>query len=355
MQTWLPLSEQFIHGLVSRSRHRSMVVARLPLRNTEQFPHDPVHSLGTIPTILSPAIERRFVTAGLFMLTARHRPRLVHHHHGYRCMDPVGFVRRRRVPFVLSLHGEDVTAYTTRWPGALDDALECASAVIVPSRYLAERAEAVGAAREKVRVIPSGVDTRFFRSTPLPEDSLEAVFVGRFVEKKGLDVLLTAWPIVLRAAPQARLRLVGFGPLEALARSGGEGVIVEPADPKRRGVQVRDAIAHARVVVSPSRTASDGDVESLLLVNLEAQSSGRAVVTTRHGGIPEFVDEGRTALVVPERDVDALAEALISVLKDDSLAVRMGEAGPEWASQFDVDVCTASVDNLYDELIGRSE
>ena len=137
MQTWLPLSEQFVHGLVSRSRHPSMVVARLPLQNTDEFPHDPVHSLGAIPTILPPAFERRLVTAAFFMLTARNRPGLVHHHHGYRCLDPVGFVRRRRVPFVLSLHGEDVTAYVTRWPGALDDALACASAVVVPSQYLA--------------------------------------------------------------------------------------------------------------------------------------------------------------------------------------------------------------------------
>ena len=107
----------------------------------------------------------------------------------------------------------------------------------------------------------------------------------------------------------------------------------------------------ARLVVTPSRTAADGDVETLLLVNLEAQASGRPVVTTRHGGIPEFVEEGRTALLVPEGDADELANATIEVLTDEGLAKRLGEAGPGWARRFDVDTCAAQGDDLYESLI----
>ena len=126
---------------------------------------------------------------------------------------------------------------------------------------------------------------------------------------------------------------------------------MEPADPARRATQVRDAIRRARVVVTPSKTAADGDVETLLLVNLEAQASGRPVVTTRHGGIPEFVEEGRTALLVPENDPRALAEAIVAVLSDASLARRLGSAGPEWARRFDWGTQAAAVDDLYDGLI----
>jgi glycosyltransferase involved in cell wall biosynthesis len=353
MQRWLGLSEQFVHALVSRSRHPGVVVSRFPLEHTDTFPHRPVHSLGLIPTRLpGTATERRLVTAGLLALTARQRPAIVHHHHGYRAKDPLGFVLRRRVPLVLSLHGQDVTTYVPEWPGFFQEVFDLASAVIVPSDFLVEPAIAVGVRPESVVVLPSGVDTGFFNPTPLPEGPPEVVFVGRFVEKKGVDTLLAAWPAVRASVPEATLRLVGYGPLEPLARGAGAGVVVELAQPTQRASQVRDAIRRARVVVTPSHTAADGDAETLLLVNLEAQASGRPLVTTRHGGIPEFVDDGRTALLVPEAEPEALAAALVAVLTDEDLARRLGAAGPAWAAQFDVDACTARVDDLYDRLIG---
>jgi glycosyltransferase involved in cell wall biosynthesis len=180
------------------------------------------------------------------------------------------------------------------------------------------------------------------------------LFVGRFVEKKGLDVLLAAWPAVVAAVPEARLRLLGFGPLEDLARSGGPSVEVELGQTSERAVQLRRALQRARAVVTPSRTAGNGDAETLLLVNLEAQASGRPVVTTRHGGIPEYVDEDKTALIVPENDADALAAALIRVLTDDELAARFATAGPAFTAPLDLAQTAARVDDLYDELLQRA-
>ncbi len=104
------------------------------------------------------------------------------------------------------------------------------------------------------------------------------------------------------------------------------------------------------MVVTPSRTAADGDAESLLLVNLEAQASGRAVVTTDHGGIPEFVDGGTTALLVPEGDPAALADGADHVLRDPDLAARLGAAGVEWVERFDVAACTGRLDDLLAEI-----
>jgi glycosyltransferase involved in cell wall biosynthesis len=199
-------------------------------------------------------------------------------------------------------------------------------------------------------VIPSGVDTEQFTASPLPDGSRDVLFVGRFVEKKGLDVLMAAWPQVQRAVPDARLRILGFGPLEELARSGGEGVEVV-VHPNRE--QVRQAMRRAYAVATPSKTAADDSVESLLIVNLEAQASGRPVVTTRHGGIPEFVADGETALVVPENDADALAGALTTVLQDPVLAERLSEAGPRWVRRFDVRRCAQRLDDLYASLLGH--
>jgi glycosyltransferase involved in cell wall biosynthesis len=176
-------------------------------------------------------------------------------------------------------------------------------------------------------------------------------FVGRFVEKKGLDVLLAAWPAVRAAVPEACLRLLGYGPLEAMVRRAGDGVEVVAPCGDAPAAQVRDALRQAAVVVAPSRTAADGDAESLLLVNLEAQATGRPVVTTRHGGIPEFVDDGRTGVLVPEGDAYALAGALVSLLLDAGARARMAEAGPRWAARFDVRTSVAALDGVYDEVM----
>jgi glycosyltransferase involved in cell wall biosynthesis len=343
VQTWLPLSAGFVHGHVSRSRHRAPVLARDPLEHTATYPHRPVHSLARLPR------RRQVRTAAITAYATFVRADLVHVHFGYVVDDVLSAARRRRLPVVLSLHGEDATALPLRAPRHYDAARGAVAAVVVPSAFLADRAVDLGFDRARVRIVPAGIDTSYFVPTPLPDGPPSAVFVGRLVEKKGLDVLLAAWPHVREALPDARLTVIGDGPLQGEVT--GAGITHERPDPDRRRAQVRDAIARAHVVVQPSRTATTGDAESLLLVNLEGQASGRPVVSTRHGGIPEFVDDGATGLLVPEGDPTALADALVHLLGDRAEAERLGRAGPAWAARFDVRACTARLDDLYDEVL----
>ncbi|MFY9588468.1 MAG: glycosyltransferase, partial [Actinomycetota bacterium] len=217
MQRWLPISEQFVHTLVTGSRHRAVVLSRLPVENRGTFPHRPVISLRAIPAAWPLAAwQRRAITAAVIAVARGARARLIHQHHGYRLADLDGPVRRLRLPLVVSLHGHDVTAFAREYPGALESTLPLASAVIVPSRFTVPLAVALGAAEERVHVIPSGVNVEWFTPSPLPSGNSEVLFVGRFVEKKGLDVLLKAWPEVRAAVPDARLRVLGSGPLESL-------------------------------------------------------------------------------------------------------------------------------------------
>lgn len=350
---WLPLSQQFVHGQVCRSRHRAVVVSRRTPENLDAFPVGRVWSLE--PTVrLAPGNERRARTAALAALALAHRAAVVHVHFGYRVHDVSGIARRLRLPVVVSLHGHDATAFPREYPQHYGDVLGRVEAVVVPSRFLAARATELGAPEDRVHVIPSGVDPSFFRPCPRPSGPPVVLFVGRLVEKKGVDVLLDAWPAVRAAVPDARLRVLGYGQLAAaVTGASGEGVDLVAPQPHWRGEQVRDELCAAAVVVTPSRTPRDGDAESLLLVNLEAQAVGRPVVTTRHGGIPEFVEEGVSAIVVPEADAVALAGALTDVLRDGALADRLGAGGPAVAAHFDVSRSVAAVDALYDQLATR--
>jgi colanic acid/amylovoran biosynthesis glycosyltransferase len=106
-------------------------------------------------------------------------------------------------------------------------------------------------------------------------------------------------------------------------------------------------------VVTPSRTGKTGDAESLLLVNLEAGATGRPVVSTQHGGIPEYVEDGRTGMLVPEADAAALGSAIVGLLRDRALAASLGQAAVAHVAQWDVRRCSARVDDLYEELRRR--
>jgi glycosyltransferase involved in cell wall biosynthesis len=349
VEHWLDLSAGFVHAHVSRSRHRAVVVSHNKTANRTAFPHRPVHRLDLLHTLVPEHRWPQTRTTALRSLATVHRARLVHVHFGYVVGDVLGLTRRSGLPLVLSLHGDDATSLPTRQPGHYDDTVAAAAAVVVPSRFLAGVATGLGFAPDRVHVIPAGVDTGFFTPSPVPRTP-RVTFVGRLVEKKGLDVLLSAWPAVVAEVPEARLDIIGAGPLAAAIPAGERSVRHVAPEAHRRGEQVRDAVRSARVVVSPSRVSATGDAESLLLVNLEAQASGRPVVTTRHGGIPEFVDE-RTAVLVPEGDAPALAQAVARLLADPATAQEMGRAGPSVAARFSAEAGTAGVDAVYADLL----
>lgn len=352
VEHWLDLSAGFVHAHVSRSRHRGVVVSHNRVENRDAFPFRPVISLAPLVRRVPARRWPRDRTRLLSALSTVANVRLVHVHFGYVVGDVTDLARRRGVPLVLSLHGSDATELPRQQPGHYTEAARQTKAMIVPSRYLADVAQGLGFDEQRIHVVPAGIDTSFFASTTPPDEPTVA-FVGRLVEKKGLDILLQSWPAVVSAVPAARLTVLGDGPLATALPKDDPSVVHLRPQPQRRAEQVRETLRAARVVVTPSRTAASGDAESLLLVNLEAQSSGRAVVTTRHGGIPEFVRDGESALVVPENDPRALAAALVAVLTDDALAGRLAAAGPGVAAAYDVRACVARVDALYDELLAR--
>lgn len=351
VERYLDLSSGFVHAQISRSRHDGAVVSRFPVVNRDAFPLAQVRSLPRALGLLPAKPQARAARTLVLRHGQRVGAELTHAHFGYALPYARILQRRAGIPVVVSLHGHDATAWPEHAPWAFAPAADLVAAVVVPSRWLAARAEELGFRADQIRIIPSGVDAEFFTPAPLPDGPPVVGFVGRLVEKKGVDTLLAAWPRVRAAVPDATLRVLGDGPLAGRVR--GDGIVRVLPDPGQRHEQVRELLRASTVVASPSQTAADGDAESLLLVNLEAQAAGRPVVTTRHGGIPEFVAENSSALLVPERDPAALADALIRVLTDRALASGLGAGGPRVAAEFDVSAMARRVDDLYDELLAR--
>jgi phosphatidylinositol alpha-1,6-mannosyltransferase len=168
-------------------------------------------------------------------------------------------------------------------------------------------------------------------------DAPLVVCVSRLVARKGQDVLLAGWPQVLARHPDARLLLVGGGPLEAglrravHARGLAQSVVltgpVPPAD-------LPAYYAAGDVFAMPCRTRRAGlDVEGLGMVFLEAAACGRPVVAGTSGGAPEAVRDGVTGHVVEPRDARAVAAAISGLLDDPAKARAMGAAGRSWVEQ----------------------
>jgi phosphatidylinositol alpha-1,6-mannosyltransferase len=188
---------------------------------------------------------------------------------------------------------------------------------------------------EILRRLAGGVDVGLFRpARERPPGPPTVISVSRLVHRKGHDVLLEAWPGVLAAVPEARLVLVGVGPMfDRLARAAGApslhgsvrltGYLPRP--------DLAAALARADVFVLPCRDDRGGlQTEGLGLAILEASAAGLPVVVGRSGGTCDAVLDGRTGLLVRAEDPAELAAALVQLLRDPDRARAMGRAGRRW-------------------------
>lgn len=205
-----------------------------------------------------------------------------------------------------------------RWRNVFD--LFVANSEAVKRRLIAE-----GIA--PVEVIWSGVPIRPLRP-PLSSPPTVA-FAGRLVREKGAEVLVRAFAKVVKKIPQARLLLAGEGPerdrLKRLIAGLGFSSSVSMLGHLPRP-QMERYFASAWVQAVPSRWE-----EPFGLVVAEAMMRGTAVVASASGGLTEIVQDGKTGFLVPSGDGDALAEALLTLLRDSALAEQMGNAGREVA------------------------
>lgn len=202
-----------------------------------------------------------------------------------------------------------------------------------------------------VEVVFNGVPI----TSPRPplSSSPAVAFAGRLVREKGVDVLLRAFARVVAEIPTARLLLAGDGPerkrLTKLTAELGLSATVSMLGHLSRE-QLERARAGAWVQCVPSRWA-----EPFGMVAAEAMMRGTAVVASRCGGLTEIVQDGRTGILVPPGDAEALAEALLRLLGNRELAEQMGRAGREVAlARFSEGAFVDRLEQLHQELYQKS-
>lgn len=291
---------------------------------------------------------------------------IVHAHFGVEGLYAFKAAKRLDVPLITTLHGYDVTV--SSWglakacrPAWLHYALGRGkfftgeTHFICVSEHIKKLALAQGVREEQCVVIGTGVDSDLIRPCLPPEEPV-VLHVARLVEKKGTEYLIRAFKAVRENVPDARLRIVGEGPLrtslERLSSELGLGESVSFLGPLAHSEVLRE-IQACTVFSLPSVTAENGDQEGLGQVALEAAATGRPVIATRHGGLQEAVLDGESGLLVDERNVPQLTEAISLVLGDKALARTLGDVGrSRVVKDFDLRKQAGKVEQFYRQVAG---
>jgi len=193
------------------------------------------------------------------------------------------------------------------------------------------------------------------RAARKPEDPFRILFVGRQIERKGIEHLIDAMAFL--EGDRFRLDLVGHGDrteaLTARAAATGDARIAFPG--KLPSDDLARAYATSDVFVLPAVVDSKGDTEGLGVVLIEAAETGLPLVGSDVGGIPDVVVHDESGLLVPPADPKALADALRRLADDPALASRLVEgARARTRRMFSWDVVIPHLEGVYRKAISPS-
>jgi glycosyltransferase involved in cell wall biosynthesis len=264
---------------------------------------------------------------------------------------------------VTSLHGSDVYGLNLPFLRGLNKKVILGSdACTANSRATAEKAQRISG-RDDIPVIPMGVDIDFFSASAGRTSDLRhtgkpgriVLYAGRLIDVKGVEYLIRAFPSVLEKHGDARLHIVGSGPLkkELVSLSGKLGL--------QGSVTFHDAVSQeelvryysmADVFVLPSIVNDKGESEGLGVVLLEAMACRVPVIGSAVGGIPDIIKDGETGLLAAEKDPIDLAERICRLLTDRDLRKKVTENGSRLvARKFSWVAIAGEYAALYERLV----
>jgi colanic acid/amylovoran biosynthesis glycosyltransferase len=246
-------------------------------------------------------------------------------------VDFVPLLDRIGLPYVVQGHGIDLSA-ALRKPGMAErfGAYRSARAILTRCQFHRQRLIEIGLPGEKIHVNPGGVDIPPAPPQRGPEAAKRFLAIGRMTPKKGPVYLLDAFRRVAAEDPDITLDYIGDGELLPAVRQFVDAFALGPRvrlhgaaseDVKRR------LLAECGVFVQHSVTDPEtGDEEGLPAAIQEAMAHGMAIVSTRHSGITEAVEQGVMGLLVEERNTADMAQAMLSMASQDGACLPFGAA-----------------------------
>jgi colanic acid/amylovoran biosynthesis glycosyltransferase len=346
---YLPPSETFIYEeLKNIESFKPIVFARktmnlklFPFPRIKRLPHNPRKTARVFKNNHIKLIHARFGNAGVRLIVTK---------------------QKLRIPMITSFHGFDLPTKRNRrksYHRKLPVLFRVGNKFTVPSRHMKQKLIRWGCPRHKIEIMYSGIDMKKFsyKQRDNKTEGLTIITVGRLHEKKGHRYLLQAFKKIHDRYPSIRLIIIG----EGHERRKIKRLIASLK--LNKYVQMKGLIAHnhlsellyrADIFCLPSLTTKDGNQEGIPNAIKEAMATGLPIISTRHGGIPELVTDGKEGLLVSEKSVNGLVEKFKYLIENPTIRQEMGKKGREKVeSNFDSAKQVRKLESMYSNLIRK--
>src|SRR5438876_5912658 len=357
-----------IYRQITALKRCAPVVIAQKREQTERFPFDDVE------VIPKPATHflRRFwhrqlrdmpwqisdgELSALLCALSRIDASVLHIYFGQIAVHLLPLIRAWKKPSIVSFHGADVTVEMNKpaYRQATREMLDAVKLVLVRSESLRRAVIHLGCDEKKIEIQRTGIPLEEFpfceRNFVVAATEWRFLQAGRLIEKKGLPVTLGAFAVFLGRHPNANLTIAGEGPLLSQLQNLARDLNIDGRVSFTGFIsqeQLREIYYASHIFLHPSQTGNDGNQEGIPNSILEAMASGLPVFATRHGGIPEAIENGVSGVLVPERDHEKFAAALFDAAKDPGFLSRIARNGAEIVRKnFDLRAQAQRLEEIY--------
>jgi colanic acid/amylovoran/stewartan biosynthesis glycosyltransferase WcaL/AmsK/CpsK len=271
-------------------------------------------------------------------------------------LKAVGAIRGQ---IITTFRGYDISSYIKkRGEHAYDTLFNKGNLFLCVSEQIKDTLMTLGCAERKIIVHRSGVHigkSHLSRTRPKTDGKVRLLTVARLVEKKGIQYGIRSIAKLLKNYPHIEYRIAGDGYLKNTLQ-----LLIEELKLTnhvkllgwQRQEQIRALLQEADILLAPSVTSQNGDREGIPGAIVEALACGLPILSTRHSGIPEVVQDGESGFLVPERDTDALAEKLAYLIEHPERWPEMGRQGRKYVEEhYDIDRLNDRLVEIYQELL----
>ncbi|MES1021716.1 glycosyltransferase [Gloeocapsa sp. BRSZ] len=273
-------------------------------------------------------------------------------------MREIGAVKAKKI--VTSFRGFDISYYIEKHGSDVyTELFKSGDFFLSNCEYFRQRLINLGCNANKIVVLGSGINCeRFYFKPRFPDNGkIRITTTGRLVEKKGIAYSIRAVAKLVQTHPHIEYNIVGDGVLKTelqnLIDELNVGHVVKLLGWKHQQ-EIIEILDKSHIFVATSVTAKDGNQDAPVNTLKEAMAMGLPVIGTIHGGIPELIEDGISGFLVPERDVDTLAEKIAYLCDHPEVWQQMGQAGRAYVEQhYDANKLNDQLVQIYEQLLDK--
>lgn len=312
------------------------------------------------------------ISVGLFLKPELEGFDIIHVHLSVKIEGLAALIKliNKKIPLIVThhadtnfyksktLHKSGLIYYTNK--KILNYILSKSNLIISPSEKYINDSKFLNRYKEKVVVIPNGINIDKFRITEsrtecrsklgLPLNKTIILFLGSLIQYKGPDILLKSFKSILTEFPDTLLIFCGDGIMKAELKKLAKDMDIEEKIRFTGFVEGLSKIMYlksADIFCLPSTMST----ESFGIVNLEAMATGTPIISSRIGGIPDIVHDGVNGILVSPADVESLTKSMIKLIKNPNLRSKMVKEGKKIVINYSWKQIASDTISIYEKLL----